>query len=182
VRLSAEIAKREVSALGEMPDDGFSSYARESRPELRRQAFRICGDWHEADDLVQQTLIAVHSRWAGLDRRDRLAAYARVVMVRIFISDRRAHRWSREVLGERGPEPVPESGGEDRLGDRLSLFEALAQLGTRQRAAVVLRYWEDLSADDAARALSCSAATIRSQTSRALANLRTILRPDLSGS
>jgi RNA polymerase sigma-70 factor (sigma-E family) len=168
--------------LGEMPDDGFSRYAREARPELRRQAFRICRDWHEADDLVQQTLIAVHSQWARLDRRDRLAAYTRVVMVRIFISDRRAQRWSREVLGESVPEPVPESGGEERLGDRLFLLDALSQLGTRQRAAVVLRYWEDLSADDAARALCCSATTIRSQTSRALANLRTILRPDLSAS
>jgi RNA polymerase sigma-70 factor (sigma-E family) len=163
-------------------DNEFAGYVRKARSELRRRAFLLCGDWYNADDLVQNTLIKVHRRWNDLERRDELGAYTRTVMLRTFISDRRAHRWSREFVHDRLPEPDPVSDGQGHLGDRLLLQSALAQLAPRQRAAVVLRYWEDLSVEETARTLGCSSATIRSQASRALMTLRYLLEGDFQHS
>lgn len=156
-------------------DGAFTQYVRANRPEMRRQAYLLCGDWHEADDLVQQTLIKVLQRWEALDRRDGLAAYTRTVMFRTFVSDRRAPRWSREFISDRLPEPDPEPDDQERLADRMMLLDALDRLGPRQRAAIVLRYLEHLSAEEAADVLGCSVATIRSNTFRALGHLRSLL-------
>ncbi|WP_051830331.1 MULTISPECIES: SigE family RNA polymerase sigma factor [Streptomyces] len=158
--------------MDEAFDDGFTQYVKESRPALRRAAFVLVGDWFEADDLVQRTLIAVYRRWAGLDRRDGLYGYTRTVMVRQFISERRGHRWSRELIQDPLPEPDPAPEDAARVGDRLLLLAALAGLAPRQRSLVFLRYWEDLSIEETARTLGCSQATVRSSTSRTLRILR----------
>jgi RNA polymerase sigma-70 factor (sigma-E family) len=156
-------------------EDEFSRYVRARRPSLRRTAFLLVNDWHEADDLVQKTLVAVYRRWDALDRREALAAYTRRAMLRQFISERRSKRWSREFCSADPPEPPPAADETAGLPDRLVLLNALAELAPRQRAAVVLRYWEDLSVDETAHLLKCSPATIRSQTTRALATLRAAL-------
>lgn len=161
------------------PDSEFSRYVTAARPELRRRAFLLCGQWHEADDLVQQTLIKVFLHWDSLDRRDELSAYAGTVMLRSFLNGRRAFGRSREFPTGQVPEPDPEPEDQQRLLDQLLLVDALARLGPRQRAVIVLRYWECLTVGEAADALSCSAATIRSQTFRALTNLRSLLQHDL---
>jgi RNA polymerase sigma-70 factor (sigma-E family) len=158
-----------------MRDGAFTRYVKAHRRDMRRQAYLLCGDWHEADDLVQQTLIKVLLRWEALEQRDGLAAYTRTVMFRTFVSDRRALRWSREFTSDRLPEPDPEPDGQERLADRLLLLEALDRLGPRQRAAIVLRYLEHRSAEEAADILGCSVATIRSNTCRALVHLRSLL-------
>jgi RNA polymerase sigma-70 factor (sigma-E family) len=161
-----------------MSDSGFTDYVKAIRPDMRRQAYLLCGDWYEADDLVQQTLIKVLLRWQGLERRDELASYTRTVMVRTFISDHRAPRWSREYLFDQLPEPDPEHGDQEGLADRLLLLDVLARLTLRQRAAIVLLYWERLSADEVADILDCSVSTVRSQAFRALAKLRSLLRAE----
>ncbi|GAA2083035.1 SigE family RNA polymerase sigma factor [Actinomadura alba] len=161
-----------------MSDSGFTDFVKAIRPDMRRQAYLLCGDWYEADDLVQQTLIKVLLRWQGLDRRDELAGYTRTVLVRTFISDHRAPRWSREFPYDRLPEPDPEHGAQEGVADRLLLLDALARLTLRQRAAIVLLYWEHLSANEAADILDCSVSTVRSQAFRALARLRSILRAE----
>jgi RNA polymerase sigma-70 factor (sigma-E family) len=159
-------------------DDEFSRYVRKARSELRRRAYLLCGDWHGADDLVQNTLIKVYRRWEDLERRDHLGGLTRTIMFRTFVSERRARRWSRELVLERPPERATQADGVTHVGDRLLLLRALAQLGPRQRAAIVLRYWEDLSVEETARTLGCSSATVRSQASRALTTLRCMLEAD----
>jgi RNA polymerase sigma-70 factor (sigma-E family) len=173
--VTSESRSREVD---QVLDDEFSRYVKQNRSALRRRAFLLCGDWDEADDLVQSTLVKMYRRWHDLDRREELGAYTRRVMFRTFVSERRAHRWSRELVRDELPEPDPEPDGQARLGDRLLLLGALARLGPRQRAAIVLRYWEDLSVEETAWVLGCSAATVRSQASRALETLRSMLDGD----
>jgi RNA polymerase sigma-70 factor (sigma-E family) len=159
--------------------DDLTEYVRRKRPALRRVAFRLTADWYEADDLVQRTLIALLARWDTLDDRDQIGPYAYTVMNRLFISDRRSHRWSNEVLHEWPPEPGSVPDAYAFFSDRLLLLNALADLAPRQRAAVLLRYWHDRSVEETAEALGCMSSTVRSQTTRALATLRSLLEPDL---
>ncbi|MGK5555176.1 SigE family RNA polymerase sigma factor [Actinomadura kijaniata] len=161
------------------PNNEFSRYVTAIRSHLRHRAFLLCRDWHEADDLVQRTLIKIFLRWETLDRRDELSAYARTVMVRTFINHRATPGRSREFLTDQLPEPEPRPGGQEQVVDRILLLDKLAELGPRQRAVIVLRYWENLTVKETAEALSCSPATVRSQTFRALTNLRALLRHDL---
>ncbi|GIH67816.1 SigE family RNA polymerase sigma factor [Sphaerimonospora thailandensis] len=164
--------------MAEARDDEFSRYVKEARPALRRAAFLLSSDWHEAEDLVQRTLMAIHRHWDNLERRDKITGYARAVMIRLISSDRRTHRWSREVLHERPPEPEPSPDPYARVVDRLLLMNALAALGPRQRTAVVLRYWEDRSVEETAGVMGSEGSTVRSQTVRALAALRSALADD----
>ncbi|ACZ89694.1 RNA polymerase sigma-E factor [Streptosporangium roseum] len=157
-------------------EEEFSRYVKEARPGLRRTAFLLSSDWFEADDLVQRALIAIHGRWESLEHRDRITGYARTIIIRMIISDRRSHRWSREALAEALPEPEPAGDPYALLGDRLVLMRALAALGPRQRAVVVLRYWEDRSVEETALAMGSGGSTVRSQTARALSTLRSVLR------
>ncbi|GIH66568.1 SigE family RNA polymerase sigma factor [Microbispora siamensis] len=161
--------------MAEAHDDEFSRYVKEARPALRRTAFILSADWHEAEDLVQRTLLAIHRRWDRLEQRDKITSYARTIMVRLISSDRRTHRWSREVLHPLPPEPEPQSDPYALVLDRILLLKALAGLGPRQRAAVVLRYWEDRSVEETAWVMGSEGSTVRSQTVRALAALRTAL-------
>ncbi|MFF7727405.1 SigE family RNA polymerase sigma factor [Streptomyces sp. NPDC008001] len=158
--------------MNEAHEEDFSQYVARARPALRRNAFVLLGDWFAADDLVQQTLIAVYRSWERLERHDALSAYTRTVMVRLFIDERRRHRWTRELLQNSLPEPEPEPEESARVGDRLALLKALSGLTARQRGLVYLRYWEDLSIEDVAQIMGCSPATVRSSTSRTLRILR----------
>lgn len=167
--------------MAEARDDEFSRYAKEARPALRRAAYLLSSDWHEAEDLVQRALIAIHRRWDSIERRDQMAGYARAVMLRLLISDRRAHRWTREVLHDLPPEPDPGPDPYAYVLDRLVLMNALAALGPRQREAVVLRYWEDRSVEETACVMGSEGSTVRSQTVRALAALRAALEAEISG-
>lgn len=167
-----ELFSTGVNGLDEACKEGFARYVVGARPTLRRNAFVLVGDWFAADDLVQQTLIALYRSWERLERHDALCTYTRTVMVRLFIDERRRHRWTRELLQDSVPEPVPEPEDTTRVGDRLVLLKALSALSVRQRSLVYLRYWEDLSIEDVARIMDCSAATVRSSTSRALRILR----------
>ncbi|MCF4139622.1 SigE family RNA polymerase sigma factor [Streptomyces sp. Tue 6430] len=161
-----------MNGLDEVHEKGFAQYVVGARPTLRRNAFVLVGDWFAADDLVQQTLIALYRCWERLDRHDALSGYTRTVMVRIFIDERRKLRWTRELLQDSLPEPEPEPEDVTRVGDRLVLLKALSTLSARQRSLVYLRYWEDLSIEDVAQIMGCSSATVRSSTSRAMRILR----------
>jgi RNA polymerase sigma-70 factor (sigma-E family) len=146
----------------------FTEWARERQLALLRTAVLLTGDHHRAEDLVQDALTKVAVRWRRL-REGNPEAYARQVIVRTNISWWRKHR--REVLlevrdrtGDRGA-----AHGVDR---RLLLDHALAQLTPRQRATVVLRFYDDLTERDTAEALGVSVGTVKSQTHVALARLR----------
>lgn len=153
--------------------DGFTGYAVRARPGLRREAYRLCGDWYEADDLVQETLWRIYRRWGVLVRRGELASYTHRALVHVFLGERRRHRWWREVTH---PQPEPQGSVVlPEIEQRDVLRRALGRLGPRQRAVVVLRYCEDLSTEQVAAVLGCSTGTVASQAHRALRNLRAAL-------
>jgi RNA polymerase sigma-70 factor (sigma-E family) len=146
--------------------DAFSAWAASAQRRLLRTAVLLTGDHQRAEDLVQEALVKVALRWRRL-RDGRPEAYARQVIVRDNISWWRKHR--REVLVE-PPEgrPVDLTDSTER---RLLLDRALAALTPRQRAVVVLRYYDDLTEQATADALGVAVGTVKSQTHLALRRL-----------
>jgi len=151
-------------------DDEFAAFAAASAASLRRTAYLICGDWDRAADVAQEALIRMYVAWPRLDRERSLLGYARRTAVRIAI-DQARKRSSREVptldLVDATTDDVT-----SQVTDRVLLMAALADLPPRQRACVVLRYYEDLSVDAVAQTLGCRAGTVKSQTARGLDALR----------
>jgi RNA polymerase sigma-70 factor (sigma-E family) len=141
---------------------------------LRRTAYLMCGDWHEAEDLVQQAFIKLHAAWGRVRRRDDIDAYLRKTLVRTCIDEKRRARWRREQASDALPDTARAPGEPDpeTLSDRDALVAALRGLPAGQRAVLVLRFWEDLGVEETALALGCSAGTVKSQTSRGLGTLR----------
>jgi RNA polymerase sigma-70 factor (sigma-E family) len=144
---------------------------------LRRTAYLLCGDWHRAEDLVQSTLVKVVLA-ARRRRVDSLDAYSRQVLLRVFLDENRRLWRKRE---KSWPEPVEVPVAQRDSETRLTLMAALAGLPPRQRAAVVLRYWEDRSVEETAHVLGVSTGTVKSQCSKALAVLRGTLSDDRPG-
>lgn len=153
-------------------DVEFEVFAQSIRHWLRSQAYGICGDWHEADDLVQVALWKMYQRWGRLDRRAELGAYARRVVARGFLTEhRRAYRRREAAL----PGMLDAAAAPDRnaaVEDRARLLPALRRLGARQRAVVTLRFIGDLSVEQTAEVLGCTPGTVTSQTVRAIEALR----------
>ena len=146
----------------------FTLWASDRQQALLRTAVLLCGDHHRAEDLVQDALTKVAVRWPRL-RDQNPDAYARQVIVRTNISWWRKHR--REVVLD-VHEGGADAGPAAAVDRRLLLDRALAQLTPRQRATVVLRFYDDLSERDTAEALGVSTGTVKSQTHAALARLR----------
>ena len=135
-------------------------------PSLRRTAYAMCGDWAQADDLVQHTFTRLYSHWPRI-KGDRPDGYARRTLVNQLLNGRRSSR--RETLTDQMPAAA--STGEDP-GDRLDLLDAMRELPPRQRAIIALRYLDDLSVADTAQLLGMAEGTVKSQTARAIATLR----------
>lgn len=156
-------------------DDEFTAYVAARARLLRRSAYLLCGDWHRAEDLTQSALTKVYLAWSRVRRADNVDAYVRQILVRTYLDEQRRRWRSEQLSGETldGLRPDPAAASDQRL----DLLRALATLPPRQRAAVVLRCWEDLPITEVARALDCSEGTVKSQTSRGLAALRGVLAP-----
>ena len=150
----------------------YREYVTARSHTLWRTAFLMCGDAHHAEDVVQIALLKLYVAWHRVERAENRDAYARRVLVRCVIDEKR-RGWRRE----RVVAAVPESGAHEGpdVGERDAALQALAQLAPRQRATLVLRFWEDLSVEQTADLLGCSVGTVRSQTARGLATLRAIL-------
>ena len=138
---------------------------------LRTVAYLLSGDWHQADDLTQTTIIKLYGAWHRIADMENLDGYARTVMVNTFLAERRSP-WRRVLLRSAGEEPVVQPD----LDAILDLRQALSVLPARQRATVVLRYYCDLSVEQTADAMKCSTGNVKSQTARALDTLRHALR------
>jgi RNA polymerase sigma-70 factor (sigma-E family) len=151
----------------------FVEFAEAARGRLRRTAYLMCGDWDQASDHVQEGLIRVYVAWPRLTRAGREYAYARKAVVSAFL-DHARKRSSREVPGEADPHAPSDEDVAESVTARAALMSALDDLPARQRACVVLRYFEDLSVTDTAAMLGCSEGTVKSQTSRALVSLRSM--------
>ena len=169
------MASEPLDELGAAPDvisgggEDFSAFAVSRWPGLVRLAFGLTGDRWAAEDIAQVALARAYAAWRRVRRADDPDAYLRRILVNA--SNRRFRR--RRVTEQPGDPPeTAVEGPADLVGERAALVAALRQLPTRQRAVVVLRYWEDLTDAQIAAALGCSPGTVRSQLSRALAKLR----------
>lgn len=150
----------------------YIEFAASRRDQLRRIAYGMCGDWHRADDLVQNALVKLYVAWPRVVRGGREDAYARKILLNAAIDDsRRPSRRERatDVLPERAA-PAPTS-----TEDHDSLVAALQMLPTQQRATVLLRHWLGLSVSETARELGIAEGTVKSHCSRGLESLRTLM-------
>ncbi|MDQ0683440.1 MULTISPECIES: SigE family RNA polymerase sigma factor [Streptomyces] len=171
--------------MGDREQDGdteFQAFVVGRWPRLMRTAFLLTGEQHAAEDLVQSTLEQVYVAWRRVRAADEPEAYVRRVMVNAHA--RRHRKKLRELLAPRddGPGLAHETPAPGdliaRADDRQTLLRALAALPPRQRAAVVLRYWEDLTETQTAEAMGCSVGTVKSNAAKGIAKLRAI--PELA--
>jgi RNA polymerase sigma-70 factor (sigma-E family) len=149
----------------------FVEFAQSARGRLRRTAYLLCGDWDRASDHVQEGLLRVYVAWPRLVRHGGELAYARKAVVSAFL-DASRKRSSTERPSSEHPDRATGHDLAAAVADRAALMDALARLPGRQRACVVLRYFEELDVRETAAALRCSEGTVKSQTSRAIASLR----------
>lgn len=153
-------------------DERFTAYVSARSGWLRRMAYLLCQDWHRADDLVQTAVTRLYVHWRRAEKVENLDGYARTVLVRTFFAEQRTSWWQRVGVGS--PTPEPAAAGSDPEVE-MDLRVALRGLPPRQRAAVVLRYYCDLSVEQTAEAMNCSTGNVKSQTARGLTALRRIL-------
>jgi RNA polymerase sigma-70 factor (sigma-E family) len=165
----------------------FERFVTDRSGSLLRTAYLMAGNLAEAEDLVQETLLRVARHWPKVRAMEHPAAYARQVLVNVALdgAERRTRR-----AGE-----LAASDGDDATGladtraqrdlygvdTQQELLGALGALTARQRAIILLRYWEDLPEAEVAEILGCSVGTVKSTASRGLARLRAIIRNDASG-
>jgi RNA polymerase sigma-70 factor (sigma-E family) len=161
-----ELAAADVISSG---GEDFSAFAVSRWPGLVRLAFGLTGDRGAAEDLAQAALARAYVAWRRVSHADDPDAYLRRILINASNRRFRRHRVT-EQPGD--PPETAVDGPAELVSERTSLLAALRQLPPRQRAVVVLRYWEDLTDAQIAAALGCSPGTVRSQLSRALTKLR----------
>ncbi|GLZ77425.1 RNA polymerase sigma24 factor [Actinorhabdospora filicis] len=144
---------------------------------LRRYAYLCCGDWHLAEDVTQNALVRLYAAW-GRARKESVDAYARRIITNALIDERRRGWFRRERVAETLPDAVT-AHHDDGRAERLTLLDAVFRLTPKQRAAVVLRYWEDLPIEQTARILNCSTGAVKGLTTRGLDTLRGLLTDEV---
>jgi RNA polymerase sigma-70 factor (sigma-E family) len=160
-------------------EESFRRFAGGAVGPLGRLAFLLCGDRHLAEDLVQSCLINLYLVWHRIRQPEGVDGYVRQVLLRCWLNESR-RAWRRrerrdgiipDLVDPRG-DPVE---GAVTRETREVLARALACVPPRQRAAVVLRYWSQLSVAETAKVLRCSEGTVKSQSARGLTALREAL-------
>jgi len=162
----------EAQTVTEQPTSAptdFEAFVAARSTALWRSAYLLTGDPHKAEDLLQTALVKAWRRWDRIQRREAVESYVRAALVSTY-TDWWRRKWNGEVpTGELPEAAAPATSPEVRR----DVLAALALLPRGQRAVIVLRYFDDLTEDQAAAALGISVGTVKSQTSRALATLRT---------
>jgi RNA polymerase sigma-70 factor (sigma-E family) len=154
--------------------DDFDDFVRGTSTRLFRTAVLLTGDRPAAEDLVQEVYERVYVRWGWI--RGAPEAYARKALTNLVANRWRSRGRKPEVaLADKHDEPTPD--GSERFAVREQLLAALQELPPRQRAVIVLRYYEDLTEAQTADTLGCSVGTVKSQASRALTKLRLTTEP-----
>ncbi|MGB2572439.1 SigE family RNA polymerase sigma factor [Micromonospora citrea] len=151
----------------------YEEFADSRLTALLRYAVMLTGDPHQAQDLVQETMVRAQLNWRRVARADSPERYVRRMLTNQYVDWRRGS-WMRRVLLRGEPEdavPVAVDHAQDTV-DRDQVWAWLARLPRRQRASLVLRYYEDLPDAEIAEILGCAVGTVRSSISRALATLR----------
>jgi RNA polymerase sigma-70 factor (sigma-E family) len=170
----------------------YAEYVAVALPRLRRIAYLLCQDWHRADDLTQNALTRLYVHWRRARAADNLDAYVGEILLNVYLSEQRTHWWKRTTVRA---EPVELDGRSDAaspsawgtasgamwanagVDEALDLRAALMTLPPRRRATVVLRYYCDFSVEQTAQLLGCTPGTVKSQTAKALTQLRGVLEP-----
>lgn len=154
----------------------FRAFVVERQTVLRQRAFLLCGNWADSDELVQEALARVYVAWPRIGAGAQ-AAYTRRTMMNLYLNDQRKRR--RELLTDDTPEPMLSEPDRELA---LTLTDLLKDLPEKQRAVLVLRFWEDLTVPQIAECTGVAEGTIKSQISRGLAALRDRLaEPPLTG-
>lgn len=161
---------RESSGLSYDEGD-FTEFVQASWPGLYRTAFMLLADRGLAEDLAQTALTKTYTAWTRIENRSAARAYAHRTLLNTAASWFRKKGWRKEYPTAE----LPDTSDASDVGTRSEIMEALAQLPPRQRAVVVLRFYEDMSVAETADVLGCSGGTVKSQTSEALSKLRTLL-------
>ncbi|MGW0481905.1 SigE family RNA polymerase sigma factor [Nonomuraea sp. NPDC003214] len=143
----------------------FQDFVSARSDRLLRTAYLLTHDWGTAEDLLQESLAKAWSAWPGIDEPE---SYVRRVLVTTYTSWWR-RRWRRELPSD----TIPDVAVLDPPADgREELWRAVGRLPARQRAVIVLRFYEDLAVAEVAQLMGCAAGTVKSQTAKALASLR----------
>jgi RNA polymerase sigma-70 factor (sigma-E family) len=160
-------------------ETAYREFAAVQLQALQRPAYLLCGDWHLAQDLVQTTLVKMYGAWPRLGHEVDRHAYVRKVLVNTYVSQRRRQWWRREI--STGDDLAQLAGSSrDEPGDNQAQRALLLTLPPRQRAVIVLRFWEDRSVEQTAQTLGIATGTVKSQTSEALKTLRLSLAEERS--
>jgi RNA polymerase sigma-70 factor (sigma-E family) len=154
-------------------DDEFEEFAHAQAERLRTTAFMLCRDWHLAQDLTQTTLTKLFVGWRRATAADNLVAYAQKVLLRSYLDHRRRRSSTEAATGI-----LADSGYRHQPDLRLTMLDALAELPARDRAIVILRYFEDYTVEQTASVLDVPVSVVKSQTKRSLEKLRSLLAED----
>src|SRR5882724_10010873 len=155
----------------------FTGFATARAARLREIAYLMCGDWHLAQDLTQQTLAKLYVTLRRIHSRENVDAYARQVLLRELLTEKRRRRWTERPVADVPDRPAA---GTDQTDLRVTLVEALGTLAPNRRAVIVLRYWDDHSVETVAEVMRLTPSAVKSLTVRALADLRTALGTDIT--
>jgi len=159
-------------------DDTYTAYVSVKLPWLRRVAYLLCQDSHRADDLVQTSLTKLYVHWRRVEHLENLDGYIRTILLNTYLAEQRTSWWRRVISNAQLREDAdPNADDVAALETAIDLAAALAALPPGQRVAIVLRHYCDLSVEETAEMLACSAGNVKSQTSRGLASLRSALTP-----
>lgn len=160
-----------MKTSGDTQEVAFAEFVAGAQPSLMRTAVLLTGNWHTAEDLVQSALVRVYQHWGRSASWESPTAYARRVLVNLSVTWRR-RMWRAEVphaspgVNALGPDVA------DGVVSQRELALALAALPRHQRAVLVLRFYEDMTVEQTADLLGCSAGTVKSRTLRAVRSLR----------
>ncbi|MER6332300.1 SigE family RNA polymerase sigma factor [Streptomyces sp. NPDC001034] len=155
------------------PYSSFTSYVRARRPLLLRTARSLTANPSDAEDLLQTALAKTYAAWERIENQRALDGYVRRALLNTRTSQWRKHRVDEFACDELPePEPLPDDDPAERQALHDAMWRAIMKLPTRQRAMVVLRYYEDLSEAQTAEVLGVSVGTVKSAVSRALGKLR----------
>jgi RNA polymerase sigma-70 factor (sigma-E family) len=156
----------------------FAEWAQTRSPALHRLAYLLCGDWHVAEDVVQEALARAALKWPRVEQLENPDAYVRRILINQLNTLRRRKSWRASVVVTTSEMAVADTSVEHARNDEL--MTALRLLPPRQRAVITLRYFEDLPEQEVAGILGCSIGTVKSQAHKALQSLRrTMAREEL---
>jgi RNA polymerase sigma-70 factor (sigma-E family) len=160
--------------VDEASEREFADYFRARRETVRRTAYMMCGDWHKADDHAQAAFVALHRNWRKIRDPRAVDGWMRRTLTRSVIDESR-RPWRRERSTAEHTDVLAIPPAADAMATRQVLVDGLRTVPPRQRAVLVLRFFEGLDVAETAKAMGCSEGTVKSQTARGLEALRSSL-------